>query len=421
MDYDENERPFGLHDDHAGAELEHIQPPVSLLPGVLHRLGLSPEQPPAKTALDDVRTGLASDDWQLRVAAVRALGTLDPATSSELLLDALGDADRSVRAAAVHALGKGYARGSLQRLVEALDDPDWHVRETAALALGRQGQHAPREALQAVLHDADESVREAARLALQQHDAPQSAVGQRGQLWERESPRRGGGDLSRSNGNVDREPLSIAELRATWHAETLEDAEYAGAYSVGAHALPAYPPYEYVGTMSSQWEKISDLPRRRRQRRGGWAVVGITALLFFLLGGGLALWVVPQLHLGAGVKPLPTPPFSKQLPDTPAPKTSDFTLRAQKEVAVALGLSPQQIQGQLKLGKSISAIASAQHHSLSQLKAIEMQAFQHLYNQELKAGTISMQYAKQQMVKYSDDPAALDKATMLLFTNPGGG
>src|SRR5947207_13449569 len=85
---------------------EHVQVPPSLLPAVLHRLGLPPDQAPSEIAVDDLVANLKSDDWEVRVAAVRALGRLESGASIELLASALDDADRSVRAAAVYALGK---------------------------------------------------------------------------------------------------------------------------------------------------------------------------------------------------------------------------------------------------------------------------------------------------------------------------
>src|SRR5438067_8107162 len=110
---------------------EHVQLPPSLLPAVLHRLGLPPDQAPSEIAVDDLVANLKSDDWEVRVAAVRILGKLDTGAPVELLASVLDDADGSVRAAAVHALGQVGKRAPLHLLVAALHDPDWHVRETA--------------------------------------------------------------------------------------------------------------------------------------------------------------------------------------------------------------------------------------------------------------------------------------------------
>ena len=147
----------------------NAQVPSPLLPTILHRLGLPPEQVRPELSFDVAKVRLTSDDWQVRIAAVRALGKLDTAASVALIVSALDDQDGSVRAAAVHVLGNLGKQAPFDRLVAALHDADWHVRETAVLALGKQGQRVPHEVLMTALHDTDESVREATRLALQWH------------------------------------------------------------------------------------------------------------------------------------------------------------------------------------------------------------------------------------------------------------
>src|SRR5207302_1588457 len=103
---------------------EDTHAPPSLLPTVLHRLGLTPEQPQPEMSADELIAKLKSDDWTMRAAAVRALGKLETAAPVELLVSALNDKDATVRAAAVHVLGNMGRRAPLHRLVEALHDPD---------------------------------------------------------------------------------------------------------------------------------------------------------------------------------------------------------------------------------------------------------------------------------------------------------
>src|SRR6266436_3926527 len=197
MQNKENERHISQDGDSTTGSLGNARVPSTLLPTVLHRLGLLPEQALPETSLDDVIATLKSDDWEVRVAAVRALGKLETADSVELLVSALDDEDGSVRAAAVHALGNAGKRAPLHRLVAALGDADWHVRETAVLALGKQGQRIPREVLMTALHDTDESVREAARLALEWNTAGES--GSYGQLWEQKTMQRDRDDTTLAN------------------------------------------------------------------------------------------------------------------------------------------------------------------------------------------------------------------------------
>src|SRR5947209_15102834 len=100
----------------------NAQVPSSLLPTVLHRLGLPPEQAQSEVSLDDLLAKLKSDDWEVRVAAVRTLGKLGASISVEPLASALHDEDASVRAAAVHVLADAGEQAPLDQLVAALRD-----------------------------------------------------------------------------------------------------------------------------------------------------------------------------------------------------------------------------------------------------------------------------------------------------------
>src|SRR5438874_7071941 len=120
MENNQREEQIPQESDTSSGSSEHAQIPSSLLPTVLQRLGLTPEQASSEPSLDDLRVQLKSDDWVRRAAAVRTLGKLDIAIAVELLLAALDDQDGSVRAAAVQALGNLGKRVPLQRLVATL-------------------------------------------------------------------------------------------------------------------------------------------------------------------------------------------------------------------------------------------------------------------------------------------------------------
>ena len=53
----------------------NAQVPSSLLQTVMHRLGLPPEQARSELSFDDAKVRLTSDDWEVRIVAVRALET----------------------------------------------------------------------------------------------------------------------------------------------------------------------------------------------------------------------------------------------------------------------------------------------------------------------------------------------------------
>src|SRR5258708_19878344 len=106
MDYNENEWHISKDGDNQKVSSGQAQVPSSLLPTVLHRLGLTPEQTLSELSLDDLVAKLKNDDWEVRVAAVRALVKLAGGTPLQPPTPALGDKDRSVRAA------RGNVRGN---------------------------------------------------------------------------------------------------------------------------------------------------------------------------------------------------------------------------------------------------------------------------------------------------------------------
>src|SRR5438034_1187565 len=197
------------NEDNGRGTLRDTEIPSSLLPNVLHRLGLPPEQALSELSFDDLVAKLKSDDWNVRAAAVRALGKRNADVPIELLVHVLDDEDESVRAAAVHVLGKAARRVSLDRLAAALHDADWHVRETAVLALGKREQHIPDDVFLTALHDRDGSVREAAMLALQWNFPEERSFVWNGQRWEKKTMQNTGKDSGISNSKAS---PSISEI-----------------------------------------------------------------------------------------------------------------------------------------------------------------------------------------------------------------
>src|SRR5258708_11483008 len=100
MEYPDDEqhshKDAGPTPDQAG----NVQPPASLLPNVLSRLGLGQEASVEEKQVDELRVALHSPDWQVRAAAVRASEKLGAQAPTEVLVQALHDKDGSVQAAA---------------------------------------------------------------------------------------------------------------------------------------------------------------------------------------------------------------------------------------------------------------------------------------------------------------------------------
>jgi hypothetical protein len=391
------------HDDNIKGSSRDAEVPSSLLPNVLHRLGLAPGQALSELSFDDLVAKLKSDDWNARAAAVRALGKRDADVPIELLVPALDDEDEAVRAAAVHALGKVARRASLDGLVAALQDADWHVRETAVLALGKQEQHIPDNVFLAALHDTDGSVREAAMLALQWNFPEERSFTWNGQRWEKKTMHNNGYDTAITNSKA---PGSISEIAPNddWNSGSDAERPFAVQEQVQAYAPQEPAFYEYGDAISSHGEKLT---ARRGSQRGWWVAIATAALLFFLLGVGIATWAMPARTLNITAPSMQAKPFPLW--------NSGYNWIAANDIATSLRLTPQQIATQLQTGKSMTGIAAQQGVSASMLHTIELNAFQHMFDVAVKSGGTSQQDADEFMQQLQNSPPFLDKMTIMLF------
>ncbi len=109
-----------------------------------------------------------------RIASLDVYLTTRPSHGE--LQDALSDARWEVRAAALQAMGEREDADALDRLVAALRDEHEMVRLAAVGALNRRGRHAPIDQLILAARDPDPEVREAARAALQRRDTADAAL-----------------------------------------------------------------------------------------------------------------------------------------------------------------------------------------------------------------------------------------------------
>src|SRR5260370_696103 len=197
MEHAGNEQPSS-HDEGQLHTRGQATVPDSLLPSVLSQLGLGDRPALSLNQADEVAAALKHEAsavrvaavraleqggtssieplvaalhdsaWEVRAAAVWALGKLGEQAPLEALIGALADEDPSVRAAALRTLGLLGDRLPLEPIIRALHDPAWQVREIAALTLGERGEQALLEPLVTMLDDEHTSVREAARVALEQ-------------------------------------------------------------------------------------------------------------------------------------------------------------------------------------------------------------------------------------------------------------
>jgi len=79
------------------------------------------------------------------------------------------------------------------------------------------------------------------------------------------------------------------------------------------------------------------------------------------------------------------------------------------QVAKGLNLSADQLQAELKAGKSLDDIAAAQHVSSSQLHTIVTNALQSTLNKAVAAGDLTQQQANQFMQYAQNHPEAVDR------------
>src|SRR6266567_3515931 len=319
--------------------------PSSLLPNVLHRLGLTPEQALSELSFDDLVAKLKSDDWNVREAAVRALG--------------------------------------------------------------KQEQHIPDDVFMTALHDTDGSVREAAMLALQWNFPEERSFVWNGQKWEKKTMQNNGYDTGTSNSKA---PRSISEIAPNddWNGGSDAERPFTVQEQVQVYAPQEQAFYEYGDAISSHGEKLT---ARRGPQRGWWVAIATAALLFFLLGGGVATWVMPARTQVISASPVQARPFPFW--------DAKYNWIAENYIATALHLTPEQITAQLQAGKSLTEIAAAQGVSASELQTIELKAFQHMFDVAVKSGGTSQQDADEWMQQLQHTPPLLDKMTIGLFlANP---
>ncbi|HEY3991589.1 MAG TPA: HEAT repeat domain-containing protein [Ktedonobacteraceae bacterium] len=137
-----------------------IQAPPSLLPQVLGRIQRA-EQAAEDTEL--FSQAFTSSDWSLRVAAIEQLARADKEMALPWLERALSDEHPAVRAWAVHALAQHQASALI---LPTLHDPDWQVREAAMLALGMQDEQIATDFPAFAQDDPEVAIEQPARVLL---------------------------------------------------------------------------------------------------------------------------------------------------------------------------------------------------------------------------------------------------------------
>src|SRR5260370_40493803 len=114
-------------------------------------------------AMEPLVAAMHDEQWQVRATAVFVLADLGASAPVKALAAALHDEERAVRTAAVRALSLLQEHALV---AEALSDSDWQVREAAVLALGESGTSVTPLTLPGTFSDDTSTAREAALAAL---------------------------------------------------------------------------------------------------------------------------------------------------------------------------------------------------------------------------------------------------------------
>jgi HEAT repeat protein len=118
------------------------------------------------SALPVARSGLASADQRVRIAAIRLIGELGGSDITELVQAQTADPEAPVRAAAARALGAIGGRRAQDDLLRMMSDPEPSVREAAASGAAEARLRPLAPALTELLGDSDPQVRHSAARAL---------------------------------------------------------------------------------------------------------------------------------------------------------------------------------------------------------------------------------------------------------------
>jgi hypothetical protein len=122
---------------HGDEEIAYAAPP-SLVTDVMARVAQLDTYLTAGSAESELVKATQAPQWEVRAAALQALGRLGERAPLEPLVDALRAEHVMVRVAAVQALGRMGRRAPLEQMIGALSDPEAEVRVAAREAVERR-------------------------------------------------------------------------------------------------------------------------------------------------------------------------------------------------------------------------------------------------------------------------------------------
>src|SRR5260370_42318402 len=199
-------------------------------------------------------------------------------------------------------------------------------------------------------------------LALQWNSPEERSLVWNGERWEKKTMQNNEYDTGTSTSKA---PGSISEIAPNddWNGGSDAERPVTVQEQVQVYAPQEQAFYEYGDAISSHGEKLT---ARRGPRRGWWVAIATAALLFFLLGGGVATWVMPARTQVISASPVQVRPFPFW--------DSKYSWIAQNDIAAALHLMPEQITAQLQTGQNPAQIQAANGASGPEVQGIEPQS-----------------------------------------------
>ena len=147
-------------------------------PVAVRRRALEALAPSADPSVNDViRDAYYSDEDELKISAVFAMGQHCDEGWLPVLLAELRNSDEAMRFEAARACGEMEDDRAVPGLIQLTKEPDPEIQEAAIEALGRIGGQDARAALRSCLKQKDQRVREAAQAALEEIAANENPLG----------------------------------------------------------------------------------------------------------------------------------------------------------------------------------------------------------------------------------------------------
>lgn len=150
-------------------------------------------------------------------------------------------------------------------------------------------------------------------------------------------------------------------------------------------------------------------------RRILYIIIGAIVVVILAIGVGIFV-LLPSVTSANSSATTPTPTPIASTTATPTHKNSvvaktlkQYAPTIKTQIAKGLNLTPDQLTSDLKTGKTLSSIATAQNVSSSQLQVLINNSLQSGLKPAVDAGTLTQQQVNHLVKHYQSNPTLLDK------------